>query len=550
MRGWVVGAVGLVGMLSIGCEPSSEHEPSETAGRQAPGRGGPGGTSLADRDDGGAGDVASPAHGNAAPPAGIAPCGELDLRATLSLAAGPPGQKYQRCDTLGPEADWHVTLSSDASRLAARTSAGTVRLLGTDPWRGIAQLASPLGRMDAVAFSPDGSTLATLSAEMGQVTLWRATDGVRMRTFAARPASTLDAATSALAFSSDGTQVAASLGVVIDLTRGTITDWRTGTSVSVLLAANPQNLEAGLAVSALRFVAGDSRLLVRSDYRIGNSPPSTRLELRDPRSGSGAVLFDMYQRALQGFAVSTDAALVAFGATREAVLTGVAPGVHLVSAADGTEIAASAALLGTVLGFSVAGDVLYVLDGSILRIVDVPTLRELRQLPWHLTFVAISPAGELVGTTGSATEWRSPASGSTVRAVPFALTEIAWSADARHAAGTGDPGALFHLWSESGGTGDLCAPPSGGYPAPALSALGVVLGDGQLLTTGSISISRQPVLHTHSADWTALFVRAHPGGELLRVFGATAAPRDIAVALPAGDQLFTIEGQSVAVWCR
>src|SRR6185369_17948694 len=131
-----------------------------------------------------------------------------------------PEQRYLRCDTLGPEVGWNVTLSPDTRLLAARTASGTVRLLSTDHWREIALLASPLGRLDAVAFSPDGAHLATLSAEMAEVTLWRTRDGALERTFAGPPASTIDAWASSLAFSSDGGRLATSLGVLIDLGSG------------------------------------------------------------------------------------------------------------------------------------------------------------------------------------------------------------------------------------------------------------------------------------------------------------------------------------------
>ena len=53
-------------------------------------------------------------------------------------------------ETLGPEADWKVTLSPSGNRLAAVTGAGTVRLVATDTWSD-AQLASPLGQVRATS---------------------------------------------------------------------------------------------------------------------------------------------------------------------------------------------------------------------------------------------------------------------------------------------------------------------------------------------------------------------------------------------------------------
>ena len=70
----------------------------------------------------------------------------------------------------GPELTWKVTASPHGHFMAAR-AAGAVRLIDVASWREIVQLGSPVGQLDAVAFSPDGSHLATVSAESGQVTL-------------------------------------------------------------------------------------------------------------------------------------------------------------------------------------------------------------------------------------------------------------------------------------------------------------------------------------------------------------------------------------------
>ena len=214
--------------------------------------------------------------------------------AALTLAPAAPGQAYVRCGTLGPEQGWTVTPSPTGDRLAAITAAGTVRLISTATWTEIAQLASPVGELDAVAFSPDGTRLATLSSEMGEVTLWRASDGAFQSAFAGPPATTLDAVASSLAFSPDGQKLATSLGTVIDLTTGARTSWLTGAPDTTVLSTNPENLigsDAGGA-ALIRFTAGDARLFVVTPYQIGNSPTSIRLELRDPTTGAQTVLFD------------------------------------------------------------------------------------------------------------------------------------------------------------------------------------------------------------------------------------------------------------------
>ena len=197
-----------------------------------------------------------------------------------------------RCQTLGPEADWQeIAIASDGQHIAARTGAGTVRLIATIPWHEVAQIASPLGVLDAAAFAPDGQTLAVLSAEMGEVSVWRAADGTRVASFAAPPASTIDAIASSLAYSSDGTRLATSLGALINVSSGAVTSWKTGAPINTSLVVNPENLDLGEAVPEITFTAGDSTLFVDTLYQIGNSPPSTRLELRDAgdRTADGAV---------------------------------------------------------------------------------------------------------------------------------------------------------------------------------------------------------------------------------------------------------------------
>src|SRR4051794_5723379 len=262
----------------------------------------------------GAGGRAGTAESPAARAAGV--CGALAFAAPLTLAPAAAGQAYTRCGTVGPEGSWSVTVSPGGDRLAAVTGAGTVRLIATAGWTEVAHLASPLGRMDAVAFSPAGGVLATASSEMGEVALWSANDGRLLRAFAGPPTSGVDTTAAALAFSSDGGRLATSLGTVINLQTGASTSWLTGGVSTAVLQTNPENLSVssptGGAVALIRFMAGDTRLFVQTAYRVGNSPPSVRLELRDPATGQVvATMFDMYDRALLGFALSADGRRVA-----------------------------------------------------------------------------------------------------------------------------------------------------------------------------------------------------------------------------------------------
>ena len=182
------------------------------------------------------------AGGTGGASAGPTACGSFTVGNTLTLAPAAPGQAYVRCGTLGPEQGWTVTPSPTGDRLAAITAAGTVRLISTATWTEIAQLASSVGELDAVAFSPDGTRLATLSSEMGEVTLWNAQTGALQTSFAGPPSSTLDTLASSLSFSRDGRKLATSLGTVIDLTTGARTNWRTGAPDTTVLTTNPENL--------------------------------------------------------------------------------------------------------------------------------------------------------------------------------------------------------------------------------------------------------------------------------------------------------------------
>ncbi|HSY42098.1 MAG TPA: WD40 repeat domain-containing protein, partial [Polyangia bacterium] len=443
-------------------------------------------------------------------------CGPLSFSSTIVLAPAAAGQNYVRCQTLGPEAGWRVVLSPAGDRLAARTGAGTLRLLATDTWTEIAQLGSPLGAIDAVAFSPDGATLATLSAEMGEVTLWSAHDGTLQRSFAGPAASGVDTTASALAFSSDGGQLATSLGTVIDLGTGATTSWLTGASQTFTRASNPENLgfsAAGGGIPLIRFLAGNGRLIVETDFQTGNSPTSTRLELRDPTTGAAVVLYNFYSRGLLGYAVSPDGRTVARATTAEAGAQGFAAGLALFDTTSGTELASDPSFAGTVLGFSRDGAQLFIETGTTVSAVGASDLHPVSQItvPAGVAFLGISPANELVGAVSGKTSWWNPATGAIVKTSSYSLAAVTWSGDGRFGAGTGDPAALFHFWRESD-DGQLCGPPADLTSAPVLASLGPPgpAGENQTATSsdGSLTVSSAFVIHDHAANYDALGVKA------------------------------------------
>ena len=327
-------------------------------------------------------------------------CSSFMLGTQMTLAPAAPGQQYLRCASLGPEQGWDVTPSPGGDRLAARTAAGTVRLISTVSWTEVAQLASPVGELDALAFSPDGTTLATVSSEMGEVTLWRASDGAYLASYDGPPGSTISDNGASLAFSSDGQRLATSLGIVIDLVTGARTSWLTGAPDATVLTANAQNLgdpdQGGIPL--IRFTAGDARLFVVTTYQIGNSPPSMRLELRDPATGAQALLFEMYARALLGYAISPDRRTIARAGTPEASLSTdpFGPGLFVIDATTGAMVASDPASTATPLAFSRDGARLYTLNGGAIGVLGTTDLHPIATFAWPsgATFVGLSPAGD------------------------------------------------------------------------------------------------------------------------------------------------------------
>jgi len=394
---------------------------------------------------------------------------------------------------------------------------------------------------------------------MGQVVLWRAVDGRLERTFAGPPASTIDAWASSLAFSSDGRRLATSLGILIDLDSSSTVDLETAAPRRFTLAVNPANLSTGVAVPELRFVAGDRKLFADTELRVGNSPETTHLGLRDVATGREIVLFHGYARALHGHALSPDGRLLATARSDENLLPGYGAGLTLFRTDTGQPVASDPGFSGRVLAFSSDGTRVVTQTGATVEVLDASApLSRVAAWTWsdRATFVAVAPDDQLVGSEPPGiTTFRDLATGRTRRAIPGALRDLSSSRDGRYliGSGTGLPGdALFHVWRAAGGS-PLCAPRAPGAPAPDLLSLGAPLApSGRVASAdGSLVATDQAALHTHAADWTAIHVRG-AGREAtfdLRVFGATSPPRPFAMA-GDGDRLFTQEGPAVAVWCR
>jgi len=463
----------------------------------------------------------------------IAGCGSIAYMSTFTEMPAPDGAHYTRCESLGPETGTRAAIAPDTSRVAVITSAGTVRLFATNPWGEIAQLAAPLGRIDAAAFSPDSATLATISPEMGIVTLWRASDGQRGQTYtAARPAFMPDHDDSALAFTPDGRKLATSLSMLIDLDTGTTSPLST---VDTTLH--------------LAFAPGDAALFEHAHFRIGNSPPTTVLARLDAATGAKTDLFRAYDRALLSHALSADHALLAFTQTEEA---GEAS-LREYRIADGALVASVAGFTGTVLGYSPDGARLYTWKGGIITALDPTNLHALGAAAVGFTpdaFLAVSPDDHLVTSAHGVTTWTNPSTGVVARAMTHALTAASWSSEGRYGVGAGD--AMFVFWRDTDAR-PLCTPAPIGGTAPAMSSLGTVLDADSSITSQdrSTTVTSAFNLHTHGTNYYDITVTDTATGAQLRHWPASIG-RQLSMAEPDAAELYTLENSDTAVagWCR
>jgi len=383
-------------------------------------------------------------------PASVVGCGgSLPMTGSMWIGPVPDGQRYLRCGTLGPETAWQVTLSPDGGHLAARTSAGTVRLYRTDRWDEIAQLASPVGMIDAVAFSPDGARLATLSGEMGQLNLWNVGDGTRAATFAAPPISTIGGPSSALAFSSDGRRIATSLGTIVDLATGATTTFDGKPAVPYDTPINPAGQMGLLGVStqSLRFVGCDQRLLIHAATPSGMLGWIDDLSLLDPATGTSTGLAGGRFADLGSIVVSAGGRWVAFvqhGDTRQ--------GIHLYDAAAAKLVAFDPTPPRFIAGFSHAGDRLFIVTDTAVEVREVPTLRRIGKFTLAgsiITAASVSPRDQVILSTAANSAWVDSVAGAAVRHEPFPIADPQFATDGRVGVTAGSGPALFHFWGES-----------------------------------------------------------------------------------------------------
>ena len=265
-------------------------------------------------------------------------------------------------------------------------------------------------------------------------------------------------------------------------------------------------------------------------------------------------MFEMYTRALLGFALSPDGRYVAVGKDAEAAVGGFVPGLSIFDATTGAERAFDSTFTGTVLGFSPDSARLYTRVGGSIRLVASADLSPIGQFDWpaDAVFLGISPTGNVVGSVGGATSWWDPMTGAIVRTEGYPLAAATWSADGRFGAGTGDPARLFHFWREADAA-QLCAPPADTTSAPPLASLGtrgpvqmqsVTSEDGSDDRHGGVRrLTRMPPTTTRSRSPTR-----RPG----TCFASSErrSARNRSRSRPRRATGSTRAGPDVAIWCR
>lgn len=456
------------------------------------------------------------------------------------VAPARPEESFLRCGTRAGENRWSSSLSADHRRVLAHTNAGTVRLIATERWEELAELASPSGRIEAAAFSPDGTLLATTSEAAGQLTLWRADDGSFVRSFLVRPPSLDITFWSNLTFSPDGRYIVTALQTVTDLVTGETRDWKgaTATLEKPVVDANSPGPQ--------RWVAGGEYILSYDRYWAAGASVYAQLSWTRRATGEQAVIFR--ERATQPptstYALSPTGLDLAMANSYE--------GVVMVALGSSTRTLVTSKKL-QILGFSADGGELYMATGGAFEVWDARTRAQLRSFPWpaQARYLGLAPDGSLVIATNTESSWWDPQTGERVRTLPFALLRASWSADGAYGVGeTND--TLLVAWAEADGT-ILRRVPRPTVTLPVLAWNGSRV---RLTTEFPVALRAGSFGHFQATDWYGVQVLDRATGRLLREFPMTNSPN--AELELNGARLLTLERDQsfqhtdpyVAVWCR
>ena len=154
-------------------------------------------------------------------------------------------------------------------------------------------------------------------------------------------------------------------------------------------------------------------------------------------------MFEQYERALRGVAISPEGSRVAVGTDQGEAFS--PRGLRLYDLTRPQPIAALSVVdggfSGTVLAFSPDGGLLYTLEGAEIAARDGQTLQVIRRVDAPPgAFVAVAPSGALLFADEAkhATVWLEPSSGATLRTVPFVVVTPTWTADGTMGASAGE----------------------------------------------------------------------------------------------------------------
>lgn len=474
---------------------------------------------------------------------------EIGRSGLLRLVPAMPDTPYRRCGTGAGEARWSTRFSSDHRRLAAHTNAGTVRLIDTDAWREIAELGHEIGQVDAHAFSPDGSLLATLSIEAGEVGLWSAETGTLTRAIKARARhTTYPYYGSGLLFSADGRYLVTSLSTIIDLQTDKVSSWAGGSTP-------PETVDDGFGVRSFSLVDGKpERLLVSHAEQATNMIGHEYLSLRQLGTTQLTHFVD-HSYGYVPFAVSPDGSLLTIDSPIQE-----RGGLKLIDLRGPKVIGNGGGGL-LPLAFSRDQTELYTTTQNEIEVLAVPSMTTLRRFRWSFrpTFQGLSPTGLLVETSEQGTSFWDPKTGQRTRTLPIAISSLTWSEDGVLSAGA-SAGTLLHVFRESDGRElvRIARPQSTlpSFPRAATQPSGPDAWRYLVLARtadGAVVVRDVYAIHFGSTDWYSTRVEEVATKKLLREFPWTQG-RGAEIS-PDGARLSTIErlwGSSsyVAIWCR
>ena len=428
-----------------------------------------------------------------------------------------------------------------------------MRVISTETWQELAELASPTGRIDAVAFSPDGTQLATLSAEEGQLALWNASDASLIWSDWVRPQLSTQTFRTSLAFSADGRRIVTPLSTLTHLDTRTTSDWAGAPSsweVSDQIRTGPMylgNAEQHVIYTSKTWEAGAQTFERHVWANLGTGDRTQLAWARTDRPNLHAVSPDgtLLAVADQGYAGPPQLRLHVVG--RAAPIVTYPLGNH------------------RLLAFSPDGRSLYMAAGDDIEVLDVQTFSTLRRFPIErgARFIGIAPGGEIVAATADLTSWWNPENGAVMRTLAGSLQTAHWSADGALGVGVRED-SLLVAWREPDAAVlvDLPVPVVALPPVPSASGpeahiVPVPFDPLDSPTGAPVVVRSYGAGHYMATDWRTCHVIDRATRQTIRSFAPLTNAR--AQLSDDGATLLTVESDAgvigswwtyVAVWCR